>query len=297
MANEHLNAGGGVQADGPPSSSSAPTATATKKEARAAQKVFVFNEFPAKTIHGDEFCSNVGLQVQRIPFNFEVVRVQGRVRWKDQGWGEPCARLRLKRVGKKTKELGRLELAYYNRGIMPDEITTLNFTFNPNDDHPFWHTGRKDEGMGVLVYIGDEECTLTIKELTVQVTLKNLDQTVVGDTETKADIDEKEEQRLREEEAEKERLRLQLQRDVQTLRQQHQRLLRRRKQREDGYRGRMIDLMDAKANIVAVRIRNARASPQRNKILQRIHEAHQAVLASDHKITLAEQELGGGDII
>ena len=103
-------------------------------------EVVIFDEVPSGTLHGDGFAEDIGLQQETMRFDFRVVRVEVRVRWKDHDSGDPSAVLTLKR---KTKNqiLGELDLAEYDRGSTPDEVTTVTFDLKPDDQNPFWQTG------------------------------------------------------------------------------------------------------------------------------------------------------------
>ena len=97
-----------------------------------------FNKVLSGTLHGDAFGEDRGLQMQRIQFDFRVVRVQGRVRF--QYSGDPSAVLKLKRLTKK-QILGELNLAEYACVSSPDEFTTVEFDFEPDVQNPFWQRG------------------------------------------------------------------------------------------------------------------------------------------------------------
>ena len=100
----------------------------------------IFDKVPSGTLHGDGFAEDIGLQQETMRFEFRVVRVQGRVRWKDHDSGDPSAMLTLKRRTKKQL-FGELELAEYARGSSPDEVTTVQFDFKPHVQDPFWQQG------------------------------------------------------------------------------------------------------------------------------------------------------------
>ena len=102
----------------------------------------IFDKFPPGILHGDGFGEDKGLkkQLEKMSSQFRVVRVQGRVRWKDHGSGDPDAVLTLKRKTKK-RIFGELELAEYARGSSPDEVTTVEFDFKPRVQDPFWQQG------------------------------------------------------------------------------------------------------------------------------------------------------------
>ena len=121
-----------------------------------AEEVILFCTAPRNTLVGDAFDQEKGLQVKKIPFNFQVVRVQGRVRWKDHGSGDARAALILKRGTLKPKQiLGRLDLAKYARGSTADEFTTAEFDFDmsnnqsPDQLDSFW----KEGAAGAVVYV------------------------------------------------------------------------------------------------------------------------------------------------
>ena len=100
----------------------------------------LFDKFPSGKLIGDEFAEEVGFDKKDMAFDFQIVRVHGRVRWKDHGSGEACAVLTLKRRTKK-QILGELDLAEYDRGSSPDEVTTVKFDLKPDDQNPFWQSG------------------------------------------------------------------------------------------------------------------------------------------------------------
>ena len=100
----------------------------------------IFDEVPSGTLHSDGFPEDIGLQQATMRFKFRVVRVQGRVRWKDHGSGDPSAMLTLKRRTKK-QTFGELELAEYARGSSTDEFTLVPFDFKPHAQDPFWQQG------------------------------------------------------------------------------------------------------------------------------------------------------------
>ena len=102
----------------------------------------IFDKFPSGTLHGDGFGEDKGLkkQLEKMSSQFRVVRVQGRVRWKDHGSGDPSAVLRLKRR-KSRRIFGELDLAKYARGSSPDEVTTVEFNFKPPEQNSFWQQG------------------------------------------------------------------------------------------------------------------------------------------------------------
>ena len=101
-------------------------------------EIVIFNKVLSGTLHGDAFGEDRGLQMQRIQFDFRVVRVQGRVRF--QYSGDPSAVLKLKRLSKK-QIFGELNLAEYARVSSPDEFTTVEFDFEPDVQNPFWQQG------------------------------------------------------------------------------------------------------------------------------------------------------------
>ena len=103
-------------------------------------KIVIFDKVPSGTLHGDGFAEDIGFQQKKMRFKFRVVRVQGRVRWKDHGSGDPSAVLTLKRKTKK-QIFGELELAKYARGSSPDEFTPVQFDFKPHAQNPFWQQG------------------------------------------------------------------------------------------------------------------------------------------------------------
>ena len=72
--------------------------------------------------------------------HFQVVRVQGRVRWVDQGFGDAQATLILKRFNSRQK-CGQVKLAEYVRGSSSDEITSLEFDLKPDAQNTFWQAG------------------------------------------------------------------------------------------------------------------------------------------------------------
>ena len=100
----------------------------------------LFDKFPSGKLFGNGFEEEIGFDKKNMAFDFRIVRVHGRVRWKDHGSGEACAVLTLKRNTKKQM-LGELELAEYARGSSPDEVTTVKFDFKPDEQNPFWQTG------------------------------------------------------------------------------------------------------------------------------------------------------------
>ena len=73
-------------------------------------EIVIFNKVLSGTLHGDAFAEDRGLQMQKIQFDYRVVRVQGRVRF--QYSGDPSAVLKLKRLTKK-QILGELNLVEY----------------------------------------------------------------------------------------------------------------------------------------------------------------------------------------
>ena len=103
-------------------------------------KIVIFDKVPSGTLHSDGFADDTGLQQEKMRFDFLVIRVQGRVRWKDHGSGDPDAVLGLKRRNKK-QIFGELELAEYARGSSPDEFTTVEFDLKPRAQNPFWQQG------------------------------------------------------------------------------------------------------------------------------------------------------------
>ena len=114
----------------------------------------IFDKFPSGTLHGDGFGGDKGFkkQLEKMSSQFRVVRVQGRVRWKDHGSGDPSAVLRLKRR-KSRRIFGELDLAKYARGSSPDEVTTVEFDFKPDKQSPFWHPGPTGKFMPDLCSI------------------------------------------------------------------------------------------------------------------------------------------------
>ena len=100
----------------------------------------LFDKFPSGKLIGDEFADEIGFDKKNMAFDFRIVRVHGRVRWKDHGSGEACAVLTLKR---KTKNqiFGELELAEYARGSSTDEFTPVQFDFEPHAENAFWQQG------------------------------------------------------------------------------------------------------------------------------------------------------------
>ena len=109
------------------------------KQTKMTATVF-FDKFPSVKLIGNEFVEEVGFDRKDMAFDFRIVRVHGRVRWKDHGSGEACAVLTLKRNTKKQM-LGELDLAEYARGSSPDEVTTVKFDLRPDEQNPFWQTG------------------------------------------------------------------------------------------------------------------------------------------------------------
>ena len=103
-------------------------------------EIVIFDEVPSGTLHSDGFADDIGLQEEKMRFDFLVIRVQGHVRWKDHGSGDPDAVLTLKRRTKKQL-FGELELAEYARGSSPDEFTLVPFDFKPHVQDPFWQQG------------------------------------------------------------------------------------------------------------------------------------------------------------
>ena len=104
----------------------------------------LFDKFPSVKLIGGVFEDEVGFDLKKMAFDFRIVRVHGRVRWKDHGSGEACAMLILKRgfLKKQTdKKMTELDLAKYARGSSPDETTTVTFDLEPDDQNPFWQTG------------------------------------------------------------------------------------------------------------------------------------------------------------
>ena len=82
-----------------------------------------------------------------MPNNFQVIRVHGRVKWEFHGPGDDTAELILKRGA--NQHYGVLDLAKYARGSPPDEVTTVDFDFTPDERTPFWQRGVAGK---ILVY-------------------------------------------------------------------------------------------------------------------------------------------------
>ena len=105
---------------------------------QACTEMVTFNKVLSGTLHGDAFGEDRGLQMQRIQFDFRVVRVQGRVRF--QYSGDPSAVLKLKRRSKK-QIFGELNLVKYARVSSSDGFTTAKFDIKPDVQNQFWKLG------------------------------------------------------------------------------------------------------------------------------------------------------------
>ena len=101
----------------------------------------LFDKFPSGKLFGNGFEEEIGFDRKDMEFDFRIVRVHGRVRWKDHGSGDPCAVLTLKRGMAKKQKWTELYLAEYARGSSPDEVTTAKFDLKPDEQNPFWQTG------------------------------------------------------------------------------------------------------------------------------------------------------------
>ena len=105
-------------------------------------KIVIFNKVPSGTLRGNDFAEDENLQVQKMRFDFRVVRVHGHVRWKDHGSGDAIAALKLKRGNFITgQNLAQLDLAGYARGSSPDAVTAVDFDFKPDEHNSFWRRG------------------------------------------------------------------------------------------------------------------------------------------------------------
>ena len=76
-----------------------------------------------------------------------------------------------------------------------------------------------------------------------------------------------------------------------TLREERKALVTKRNALEDAYRVFVTEEFDIEEEVVDTKLDQARSSPQKNKRLQSIHEAHKAVLSKEAEIAEAEAKL------
>ena len=76
-----------------------------------------------------------------------------------------------------------------------------------------------------------------------------------------------------------------------TLREERKALVAKRNSLEDAYRVFATEEFDIEEEVVDIKLDQARSSPQKNKRLQSIHEAHKAVLSKEAEIAEAERKL------
>ena len=100
-----------------------------------------FDKIPKETLPGNEFDDEESIQKEKVQHNFKVMRVQGSVKWKDHGTGDPSAMLTLKRRKSKPRQTWALDLAEYTRGASADAVRTLHFDLSPDAKNEFWHSG------------------------------------------------------------------------------------------------------------------------------------------------------------
>ena len=102
-------------------------------------------------IIGNEFDEEVGIGTVKPGYAFQVLLVEGHVKWKEHGPGDPDADLTvltLKRISHVRKEqcLGEIQLGQFELSKRSkDEYTELKFHISPDPKNPFWEQGTKCE--------------------------------------------------------------------------------------------------------------------------------------------------------
>lgn len=130
-------------------------------------KRIVFKKSPGKTITGGPFAYNKPLDQHQVKTRFQIVAVNGSVKWKDHGSGDVQAALILSRGQhfKTQTEYDRLVLTRDARGSRANEFKTAKIISSELDQKQLHWLGEPDEYLILTYNVGDENCALTLEEV------------------------------------------------------------------------------------------------------------------------------------